>query len=59
MWNIYVAIYVNDLPEVVQSLLFLFADDTKLFRSIVSDLDVVQLQADVLYGRKTDYSILT
>jgi len=41
------AIYVNDLPEVVQSLLFLFADDTKLFRSIVSDLDVAQLQADV------------
>jgi len=41
------AIYVKNLPEVVQSLLFLVADDTKLFRSIVSDLDVAQLQADV------------
>jgi len=40
-------IYVNDLPEVVQSLMFSFADDTQLFRSIVSDLDVAQLQADI------------
>ena len=29
------AIYVNDLPEVVQNLMFLFAD-TKLFHSIVA-----------------------
>jgi len=41
------AIYINDLSEVVQSLIFLFADDTKLFHSIVSDLDVAQLQADI------------
>ena len=41
------AIYVNDLPEIVQSLMFLFADDTKLFRSIISDLDVTQLQANI------------
>ena len=34
------AICINDLPEVVQSLIFLFADDIKLFRSTVSDLDV-------------------
>jgi len=33
------------LKYVVQS--FLFFDDTKLFRSIVSDLNVAQLQADV------------
>ena len=39
-------IYVNDLPETVKSLMFLFADDTKLFRSITCDLDIVQLQAD-------------
>ena len=41
------AIYVNDLPKIVQSLMFLFADDTKLFRSIISDLDVTQLQANI------------
>ena len=27
--------------------MFLFADDTKLFRSIVSELDVELLQADI------------
>ena len=41
------AIYINDLPEVVQRLIFLFAADSKPFRSIVSDLDVAQLQADI------------
>ena len=41
------AIYVNDLPDLVQSLMSLFADDTKLFCSIVSDLDVTLLQADI------------
>ena len=41
------AIYVNDLPDVVESLMFLFADDTKLFRSIVCDLDIDQLQANI------------
>ena len=40
------AIYVNDLPEKVKSLIFLFADDAKLFQSITCDLDIVQLQAD-------------
>ena len=40
------AIYVNDLPEKVKSLIFLFADDAKIFRSITCDLDIVQLQGD-------------
>ena len=42
------AIYVNDLPEVVQNLTFLFAD-TKLFHSIVtiSNPVVAQLQANI------------
>ena len=35
------------VPEVVQSFMSLFADDTKLFHSIVSDLDVALLQADI------------
>ena len=34
------AIYVYDL---VKSIMLLLADDTKLFHSIVSDLDVAQL----------------
>ena len=37
------AIYVNDLPDVVESLMFLFADDTKLFHDIICDLDIDQL----------------
>jgi len=53
------AIYVNDLPEVVQSLLFLSADDTKLFHSVVSDLNFKPMLSIFLYGRKTGYSILT
>jgi len=40
------AIYVNDLPETVKSLMLLFADNTKLFCSITCDLNVFQLQAD-------------
>ena len=38
---------INDLPDIVESLMFLFADDTKLFCSIVCDLDIEQLQADI------------
>jgi len=41
------AIYVNDLPQVVESLIALFADDTKLYRSMTSDLDSIQLQKDI------------
>jgi len=38
---------INDLPDVVQSFIFLFADGNKLFCSIVSDPDVVLLQANI------------
>ena len=38
------AIYVNDLLE---SLMFLFANDTKLFCDIKCDLNIDQLQADI------------
>ena len=34
------AIYVNDMPSVVSSKLFKFADDTKLYRTISSSLDI-------------------
>ena len=42
------AIYVNDLPSVVShSISFLFADDTKCIKSIVSDNDRCQFQEDL------------
>jgi len=41
------AIYVNNLPQVVESLIALFTDDTKLYCSITSDLDSIQLQKDI------------
>ena len=42
-------IYINDLPDVVDKLtfVFLFADDTKLFRRIKSTADVLILQSDI------------
>lgn len=42
-------LYINDLPSVIQSDsdLYLFADDTKIFRIITGDTDTAQLQADL------------
>ena len=42
-------IYITDLPEVVDedSFIFLFTDDTKVFRQIRNDLDWDQLQKDI------------
>ena len=42
-------LYINDLPEVVDkdSFVFLFADDTKVFRQIKSDEDRSVLQKDI------------
>ena len=41
-------IYINDLPEqVLFSILFLFADDTKCFKSICDSHDYLQLQKDL------------
>ena len=42
-------IYINDLPDVVDkdSFVFLFADDTKVFRQINSDNDKTVLQSDI------------
>ena len=49
-------IYINDLPEVVDklTLVFLFADDTKLFRQIKSSADVLILQSDI--NKLSDWS---
>ena len=42
-------LYINDLPDVIKnnSEVYLYADDTKLFRSIKSELDVKLLQEDI------------
>ena len=40
-------IYINDLPDVVKSTMFLFADDTKLINRIRSISDAIDLQRDV------------
>ena len=39
-------IYVNDMPNVVSSDLYTFADDTKLYRTITSESDCNILQKD-------------
>ena len=40
-------IFINDLPESVKSNLFLFADDTKIYRTIQNTNDPASLQADL------------
>ena len=40
-------IYINDLPEAINSDSFLFADDTKVFREITSKDDAFALQSDI------------
>ena len=40
-------IYINDLPDHVISSVFMFADDTNIYREIVSDQDIRILQADI------------
>ena len=40
-------IYINDLPESVQSDVFLFADDTKILRQVENQEDAKHLQDDI------------
>ena len=40
-------LYINDLPESVKSHVFLFADDTKLFKQIKTERDSFTLQEDI------------
>jgi len=37
------------LPDMIQSDVYLFADDTKIFRTITSDTDQAHLQEDLQY----------
>ncbi len=48
-------LYVNDMPEAVQSTIKLFADDTKVFRGIKSTVDFVTLQEDL--NQATSYKL--
>jgi hypothetical protein len=40
-------IYINDLPEEINSGMFLFADDAKIFRSVTNEDDMKLLQQDI------------
>ena len=40
-------IFVNDMPDVIKSMLLMFADDTKLYRTITSSYDCNILQQDI------------
>ena len=40
-------IYVNDLSETVESMVHIFADDTKIYRKIATENDCVKLQKDL------------
>jgi hypothetical protein len=40
-------LFVNDLPEIVRSMLFLFADDSKISRAISENNDKIILQNDL------------
>ena len=39
--------YINDMPDVVDSPIHMFADDTKLFRQMTAQSDQVTLQTDL------------
>ena len=40
-------LYINDLPEMIDATMLLFADDTKLFKEIHNTEDQISLQTDV------------
>ena len=40
-------VYINDLPDLIKSEIYMFADDTKMFRVIKSEDDREQRQTDI------------
>jgi hypothetical protein len=39
-------IYINDLPDIVQNVAKLFADDTKLYATVINTNDERKIQGD-------------
>ena len=52
-------IYINDLPEVVDSVIKLFADDTKLYNRVntVTDMEYLQKDLDNLVKWSADWQL--
>jgi len=52
--------FVNELPDAVSSKIYMFADDTKMYRGITSEADCQQLQSDIdnLVSWSTDWHLL-
>ena len=46
-WPSTIPHYINDLPREVKNCIRLFADDTKLYRTVTTDLDCLSLQQDI------------
>jgi hypothetical protein len=40
-------IYINDLPDALENMIKLFADDTKVFATVNNDEDKNSLQGDI------------
>ena len=40
-------VYINDLPKSVKNFIRLFADDTKIYRTVTTDSDCLSLQKDI------------
>jgi len=41
-------IFINDMPEVVNNLITMFGDDTKLFRTVIREADSTVLYTDLI-----------
>ena len=39
--------YINDMPNIVSSFIYMYADDTKICREMSNTLDSIELQADL------------
>ena len=40
-------LFINDLPDMVRSKVHIFADDTKIYRRVLTEQDCIELQADL------------
>jgi len=47
-------LFINDLPDMVRSKVHIFADDTKIYRRVLTEQDCIELQADLT--RLVDWS---